>query len=71
MSEAAMIEKYFLCSSKYLHNMAETVNSMISEGWQPIGGIAVERGTRLDNNKEGQVIMAEYTLYQQAMVKYA
>jgi hypothetical protein len=56
------IVEYMVASEHQLENMISVVNRLISEGWQPLGGLQVVVPV---------IEQGPAPLYSQAMVKYA
>ena len=57
------IKEYKIAASHSPDELANIVNKMISEGWQPLGGVAI-LAFALSGNKQ-------QTISNQAMVKYS
>jgi hypothetical protein len=59
-----MVTEYVVLKEESLDDLANEVNALIADGWQPQGGIAVLR-EEFDSRGESQV----YKWHFQAMVK--
>jgi hypothetical protein len=57
------IEKYTIARETTFVALQDEIVRLIGHGWQPIGGIAIERAPGLDGN--------EKNFYLQALVHYA
>lgn len=60
-----MITEYEIVTDETMDELEETVEEMISEGWQPLGGVVVEYYTEW---KFGIIPYQEVNCYAQTMV---